>query len=192
MADELNKTVPHEGDEAQPLEAAPMASDFPAADEQPSEGASTHADGSSTSSQADQPASSEDSHIPTEDEVTDIPPQAQEEDAERADEAVENASEQLDDTDAESALYWMSSSGDDSTSPMPTATAQLPEVVETPEYSYPTPDDEPQLRDVGATLAGWLRGRARVAASFIAAHRILLTLASLLCVLAVLAIVLFG
>lgn len=82
---------------------------------------------------------------------------------------------------------------DDPTDPMPVATQPMPQPVEAPRPTSPSPSvDAPRLSDVGATLVQWARGRMQAAGAFLATHRAAACAVALACIGAALCMALFG
>ena len=73
------------------------------------------------------------------------------------------------------------------------STKPFPEPVEAPRPEAPAPTvDAPQLRDVGAAFGEWFRGRTAAAGAFLSTHRRVALVLALACVGAILAMVLWG
>lgn len=197
MADELDKTMSHENDDAQPLDAVPVTPDAIEADEPSQQDAHTPESACEDAADASLPASdtcsvederpAQNDGSPEDDVPEDDAPPSTDEPA-----ATEGEDAPLSDFKGADIPRREAESHEPATAPMPTATAKLPGTVEAPDQDEPAPDDTPQLRDVGSTLMGWLRGRAQAASAFVSTHRVLLVLISLACMLGVLAVVLFG
>ena len=182
MAEDLEKTLAHPTDDALAIdaaEAAPhsaeVAADAPDANEAPAPEAAPDAD------EAPEPDAAPELEVAsTPDALDDTQPAPQPVEPPR-------------DSFPAAASYVPPSVTNPAVGPLDTVTQPMPEPVEAPRPSAPSPSvDTPRLRDVGATFAGWARGRAAAAGAFLGSHRPVALALALACVGIILAGVLWG